>query len=67
MKILKARMRRTVVVTLLGGDSFRGVLWEDDRRNLVLRDAVALIEAGEVKADGELVFGWDRVAYIQFP
>lgn len=69
-RVMKARMRHRVVVTLKDGGSFDGVLWETDSRVWVLRNAVAL-GAGDrdadVPVDGEVLVMVADVAYAQRP
>jgi hypothetical protein len=56
--ILTERQRAKVVLTLKSGDGFLGILWSQDARALVLRNASA-IGVGErgtdQTVDGELV------------
>lgn len=55
-------------MTTKAGVTFRGVLFEQDGRTLVLRNAEAL-GVGEdrrnVQVDGELLLLWAEVAYVQ--
>ena len=60
-------MRADIIVTLKAGQSFAGVLFETDRRLIVLRDATELQVQATVPVDGELIVRWDDVAYIQKP
>lgn len=65
---LRSRMRQEALVTLKAGPTFSGVLWEQDRRALVLRNAVQHTnEATGVPVDGELLLLWADVAYVQMP
>jgi small nuclear ribonucleoprotein (snRNP)-like protein len=64
---LRGRMRADIIVTLKAGQSFAGVLFETDRRLIVLRDATELQVQATVPVDGELIVRWDDVAYIQKP
>jgi small nuclear ribonucleoprotein (snRNP)-like protein len=64
-RVLAARAKRTVLVTLKSGASFRGVLTSSDRDLLVLKGAEAL--DGAVPVDGELLLFRGDVDYIQAP
>lgn len=68
--VLKNRWRERVVVTLKSGESFAGVLWSNDSRALVVRNASAL-GAGEnrtdLSLDGEVIVLLADVAYLQRP
>lgn len=65
--LIRARMRTDVNVTLKSGDEFQGVLYEQDRRVLVLRSATQHLPQAVIPVDGELLIRWDDVAYIQKP
>lgn len=68
--MLKARLRRRVIVTSKSGEAFAGVLFEADGRAWVLREASALGVArdrGNVGVDGELLLLVADIAYVQFP
>ena len=68
--VLKNRWRERVVVTLKSGESFAGVLWSNDSRALVIRNASALA-AGErredLPLDGEVIVLLADVDFIQRP
>lgn len=68
--VLKNRWRERVVVTLKSGESFSGVLWSNDSRALVIRNASALA-AGErredLPLDGEVIVLLADVDFIQRP
>jgi len=66
-EILRGRMRTDVNVTLKSGDEFQGVLFEQDRRILILRSATQHLPQAVIPVDGELLIRWDDVAYIQKP
>lgn len=69
-RLLTARLRERVVVTLKSGQSFSGVLYSHDDKVLVLRDTAALEAADDksnVPVDGELLVLWPDVAWIQKP
>lgn len=60
--------RERVVVTLIEGGAFDGLLDEVDHRTLTLLDAQFLQPNKQpVKADGRVYLARDRVAYIQRP
>lgn len=63
-RLLDARVRRDILVTLNTGPSFTGVLLDSDARTLVMVNAVA--ENG-TPVDGELLIRWDDVAFVQLP
>lgn len=69
-RVIAARLRERVIVTLKSGESFAGILFSHDGKALVLREAEAL-GAGErrtnVLLDGELIVLLPDVAYIQKP
>lgn len=69
-RLMRDRLRDTVVVTLKSGASFRGVLFEVDDRTVVLRNAEAF-HTGDTGArtavDGELVLARRDVEFIQRP
>lgn len=57
-----------MIVTLKSGEGYRGVLFEEDRHALVLRNAEALNPDGtRVLVDGELIVLRPDVAYLQLP
>lgn len=67
-RVLRSRMRERFLVTTKDGAAFSGVLFEQDDRALVLRDAQA-IGMGENKAnlplDGEIILLLPDIAYLQ--
>lgn len=68
--ILRQKTHQAVVVTLKSGETFRGVLYTQDRHGLELRPA-GIVEAQSdtqfITADGSLFLRWENVAYCQFP
>lgn len=69
-RILTARLREHVVVTLKSGQSFSGILYSHDDKVLVLRDVEALSTSQEnptVPVDGELLLQWSNVDWVQKP
>lgn len=59
-------IRRRVLVSLVDGKAFDGVLWARKGRLIVLRDA-RLIEPGAepVPVDGDLLVDRDRIDFVQ--
>lgn len=65
---LHARAKRTVVVTLITGETFTGVLYSSDRDCLILRNAEAIgfgNDPRNVPVQGEAVLLRSNVAYLQ--
>lgn len=68
MSVLRQRLRRTVIVTLKDGSSFRAVLFAADKTGFVFRNAEHL-DVKTSKAtpvDGEIFVLPADVAYLQF-
>lgn len=65
-RVLRARAKKVVVVTLRSGATFRGVLVESDAEALVLKRTEALGD-GTVPVDGELIVLRTEVDFIQAP
>ena len=70
MSVLRSRLRTRVLVTTKDKATFAGVLFQEDKRAVVLREAVA-VGAGEDRSDlpldGEIIILVADVAYIQRP
>lgn len=69
-RLMRGRMRATVVASLKTGSAFRGVLFDVDGRSLVLRNAEALTGEGDrvpIPVDGELVLARAEVEFLQRP
>lgn len=68
-RIIRDRLRRSVIVTLHDGQGFAGVLYEADSEAVVLRNAQALDvpDRGTIGVDGEVLILRDEIAYLQFP
>lgn len=68
-RLVRRRMRDTVVVTMKTGASFRGVLFEADGRSIVLRNAEALTMSDErtIPVDGEVLLARADVEFLQRP
>lgn len=65
---LHARAKRAVVVTLVTGETFTGVLYASDRDCLILRNAEAIgfgNDPRNVPVEGEAVLLRSNVAYLQ--
>lgn len=65
---LHVRAKRRVIVTLLSGEAFTGILYASDRDCLVLREAEAIgygSDARNVVVEGEAVLLRSNVAYLQ--
>ena len=63
-------IREQIIVTLKTGEAWQGVLWEDDGRVLVLRNALGLgmaERAENLPVDGELILFVSDIAYAQKP
>lgn len=72
MSILRRRMRSRLVVTMKSGETFDGVLYEQDRQTWVLRNT-QVIQQGRgptpttVPLDGEVILLTADVAFAQRP
>lgn len=69
-RLLRRRVRETVVVTLKSGLAFKGVLFDVDARSFVLRNAEALeqgLNGGHVPVDGEVFMSRSDVEFWQRP
>lgn len=64
---LRRLIRANVVVGTHGDKVFDGLLWDQDDRVVVLRNARVLDVDGWVPMDGEVVLDRLDVAYLQFP
>lgn len=62
--VLRARRLAPVIVTLKGGDAFKGTLASSDRQALVVRNAETVGEA-PIPVDGEVIVPWVDVKYLQ--
>lgn len=61
----RSLIRRSVVVNLMSGRSFRGVLWAKRGPLLVLRDATLLDGGQTMTVDGEVVVERRMVEWVQ--
>jgi hypothetical protein len=69
-RLIRRRMKDTVVVTLKSGLAFKGVLFEVDGKSFVLRNALALEQGPQhenVPVDGEVFVSRSEVEFIQRP
>ena len=67
-RILAARERCVFIVTCKDGRAYRGVLFDNDARCLVLRNTEVLDGPnGPLPVDGELVLLWADVAFLNRP
>ena len=69
-RLFRSRLHDQVLVTLKDGSAFSGVLFDEDGKAVVIRNAEA-VGAGENKAnlpvDGEVLVLLADVAFIQRP
>jgi len=68
--VLRARLRKQTVIVVLKGDtgaSWRGVLWRQTPRHIILRGAEYLEGEGSVPSDGLIVVPRSNIAWIQRP
>lgn len=66
-KVFRDRKRSVFIVTTKDGRAFRGVLFDFDKRCMVLRNAEALEGSGPILVDGELLLLWADVAFLNRP
>lgn len=66
-RLVRQSLRERFIVTLTGGESFSGLLFDIDEKTLHLVDAKALDGKSSVPVDGALFLPRDRVAYMQKP
>lgn len=66
-RLIRTYLRERFVVTLTGGESFEGLLYEADEKTLHLVDSHAVDGKSRVPVDGALFLPRDRVAYLQKP
>lgn len=57
--------RQTVLVSLIGGDAYRGALWDSGPEGLVLRAAELVLENRTAPVDGELLIPAHRIDVVQ--
>lgn len=62
---LRTLARRRVVVSLVDGTAFTGIIWARRGPLLVLRDAQLLGPDGPTSVDGEVVIERPRVSWVQ--
>lgn len=67
-RALRSRTKRRVMVTTRDGAWFAGVLYEHDRRSVVLRSTTTeTADGATATVDGEVLILTEDVAHIQFP
>lgn len=69
-RLLRARLRHRVILTLVSGETWDGVLFDFDARAWVMRDVVAVgvgVNRTNVTVDGELLVLVEDIAYSQLP
>lgn len=69
-RLLRARLRHRVILTLNTGETWDGVLFDFDARAWVLREVTALgvgSNRTNVPVDGELLVLVEDIAYVQLP
>lgn len=67
-RVLRSRTKRRVMVTTRDGTWFAGVLYEHDRRSIVLRSTTTeTADGATAQVDGEVLILTEDVAHIQFP
>lgn len=65
-RVLRGRHRRKVIITCKDGGSWRGVLWQSDRRMVVLRNTDRLSSSdGSVAVDGEVLLHRADIEFLQ--
>lgn len=63
----RRRYRQTVIVTCKSGRAWRGVLFEADRRTVVLRNAEIVDGQSPVVVDGEVLLQRADIEFMQRP
>lgn len=68
-RLMRARLRETVVVTLKTGAAFRGALFDADTKSFVLRNAemIGRPDTAPIPVDGELMVARADVEFVQRP
>lgn len=68
-RLVRRRVKDTVVATMKSGAAFKGVLFEADGRSLILRNAEAWRPGDEqmVPVDGEVLLARADVEFLQRP
>lgn len=69
-RLLRARLRHRVILTLRTGETWDGLLFDLDRQAWVLRDVTAVgvgANRTNVAVDGELLVLVEDIAYVQLP
>lgn len=67
MSFGRVAISRRVVVNLLEGSAISGILWDDRKPMIVLRNA-SLHQAGQnLPLDGDVVIEYTRILFVQVP
>lgn len=66
-RLMRDRLRERVLVTLVDGTTFDGMLHGVDEKSLTLLQASYVSTGEPKKADGSVLIPRDRVAFIQKP
>ena len=66
-RLLRSRRTRKVIVTLVSGETFEGVIAGCDRHSVVLSRASLLGDEKPKPVDGELLFPRSDVKFVQRP
>lgn len=69
-RLLRARLRHRVLVTLKSGEAWNGLLYAADAHVWVLRDVEAIgvgVNRTNLLVDGELLVLAEDIAYCQLP
>lgn len=61
----RVAISRQVMVNLTDGSAIEGVLWDERRPLLVLRNAVLHTAGQHAQLDGEVVIHHDRIQFVQ--
>lgn len=64
-RVLRDRLRSTVIVTTNTGAGYRGALYDVDEQALVLRNVEHYTEGSPIPVDGEVIILLADVAVIQ--
>lgn len=69
-RLIRERLRRSVIVTMKDGQAFTGVLFAVDSESIILRNAEG-VGMGErrtnLPVDGEVLILRGDIAYLQLP
>lgn len=65
MRYGKLAISRRVLVNLTDGSAIEGVLWDERRPLIVLRDAKLHTHGQSAPLDGEVIIDHDRISFVQ--